>query len=135
MVRLMTRESKPVADAARCRRPFFAELGRVSEGRSYQPSKISTERHPNRWGFNGFPDTMLRTATQSSASVFKLLQLVPCLHLEYRQIASRKFHKIDYAINSCSRKVKVSCFCKVGMSHSPGLIDVREIADGIDHDE
>lgn len=46
-----------------------------------------------------------------------------------------KFHKIDYAIFVCSRKVKVSCFCKVGMSHSPGLIDTWEIADGTDYDE
>ena len=45
------------------------------------------------------------------------------------------FHNICYAIIVCGRKVKVSCFCKVGMSHSPGLIGIWEIADGIDYDE
>jgi len=35
----------------------------------------------------------------------------------------------------CSRKVEVSCFCKVGMSHSPRLIGAGEIADGTDSDE
>ncbi|WP_204332881.1 hypothetical protein, partial [Rhizobium ruizarguesonis] len=44
------------------------------------------------------------------------------------------FHKIDYATFACSRKVEVSCFCKVGMSLSPGLMAV-EIADGTDSDE
>lgn len=38
-----------------------------------------------------------------------------------------KFHNLSYLIFVCSRKVKVSCFCKVGMSHSPGLIDTWEI--------
>jgi hypothetical protein len=37
--------------------------------------------------------------------------------------------------HTCSRKVRMSCFCKVGMSHSPRLNDVWEIADGIDSDE
>ncbi|WP_210421841.1 hypothetical protein, partial [Rhizobium sophoriradicis] len=33
----------------------------------------------------------------------------------------------------CGRKVRMSCFCKVGMSHSPHLL-TWEIADGIDSD-
>ncbi|MGO7542237.1 hypothetical protein ACC680_27055, partial [Rhizobium ruizarguesonis] len=44
------------------------------------------------------------------------------------------FHNLSYAIHVCSRKVEVSCFCKVGMSLSPGLMTV-EIADGTDSDE
>lgn len=47
----------------------------------------------------------------------------------------REFHNTCYAIIVCSRKVKVSYFRKVGMSHSPDLNDTGEIADGIDHDE
>ncbi|GGE14668.1 hypothetical protein GCM10008012_66400 [Rhizobium anhuiense] len=49
--------------------------------------------------------------------------------------ANHRFHKLDYATTVCSRKVKVSCFCKVGMSHSPRLIGAGEIADGTDSDE
>ena len=45
------------------------------------------------------------------------------------------FHNVSYAIFVCSRKVRMSCFCKVGMSHSPALNNVWEIADGIDCDE
>ncbi|MGL4094341.1 dimethylsulfonioproprionate lyase family protein [Agrobacterium cavarae] len=48
---------------------------------------------------------------------------------------STKFHNIHYATLDCSRKVKMSCFCKVRMSHSPGLIDLWETADGTDYDE
>lgn len=44
------------------------------------------------------------------------------------------FHNIYYATIYCSRKVKVSCFCKVGMSLSPCLM-TWEIADGTDSDE
>ncbi|MGO7385268.1 hypothetical protein ACCT20_18555, partial [Rhizobium ruizarguesonis] len=43
--------------------------------------------------------------------------------------SSLQFHKLHYATLACSRKVEVSCFCKVGMSHSPCLM-VWEIADG-----
>lgn len=45
------------------------------------------------------------------------------------------FHNIDYAIILCRCKVEVSCFCKVGMAHSPALKDAWEIAGGIDSDE
>lgn len=45
------------------------------------------------------------------------------------------FQPALHSIWNQHRKVKVSCFCKVGMSHSPSLIDVWEIADGIDCDE
>jgi|GEM_PF-5443804 len=37
-----------------------------------------------------------------------------------------KFHKVSYAICYCSRKVKVSCFCNVRMSLSPGLDDLGD---------
>ncbi|MGO7543912.1 hypothetical protein ACC680_35980, partial [Rhizobium ruizarguesonis] len=35
------------------------------------------------------------------------------------------FHNVDYATLACSRKVEVSCFCRVGMSLSPGLMTVE----------
>jgi alkaline phosphatase len=37
-----------------------------------------------------------------------------------------EFRNADYAIATCSRKVEVSCFCKVGMSLSPGFDDLGD---------
>ncbi|YCI06795.1 hypothetical protein M1D34_27625 (plasmid) [Ensifer sp. D2-11] len=37
-----------------------------------------------------------------------------------------QFHNYPYVIHLCSRKVKLSCFCKVGMSLSPGFDDLGD---------
>lgn len=43
-----------------------------------------------------------------------------------RHGTAREFHNADYLISLCSRKVKVSCFCNVRMSLSPGLDDLGD---------
>nr|WP_245512490.1 cell division protein ZapB [Rhizobium ruizarguesonis] len=60
--------------------------------------------------------------------------LVASPYVTVNDTDARHSHNNYYTTQICSRKVEVSCFCKVGMSHSPGLM-TWEIADGTDSDE
>ncbi|TBF00337.1 hypothetical protein ELG94_40015, partial [Rhizobium ruizarguesonis] len=60
--------------------------------------------------------------------------LVASPYVTVDDTGARHSHNNYYTTQICSRKVEVSCFCKVGMSLSPGLMTV-EIADGTDSDE
>ncbi len=53
------------------------------------------------------------------------------LELEPFERGRLKFHNVDYRILTCSRKVRMSCFCKVGMSHSPAVKDAWEMQVGL----
>ena len=61
--------------------------------------------------------------------------LVSSRYVTVDDTGARHSHNPCYATQICSPKVRMSCFCKVGMSHSPVLNDAWEIADGIDSDE